>query len=247
MNKNMLLAAVSRRARRGFAGDGCGSRRASLHQGAADGGRRVYDWSGFYIGINGGGGWSHNTWDLVGSGRAKARHDATGGTVGGQIGYRWQTGQWCSALKPRATGPISRATTSARVRPASRNRTKIDAFGLFTGQVGYAWNNVLLYVKGGAAVVGDKYDLSRPSPVRILGFDQQAPVGAARSARASSTVSRRTGRLASNTTTSSWIGQERHLRQVGGSSDRPASSRTSTWARPPELQVRRPGHREVLS
>ena len=29
---------------------------------------------------------------------------------------------------------------------------KIDAFGLFTGQVGYAWNNVLLYVKGGAAV-----------------------------------------------------------------------------------------------
>ena len=33
-----------------------------------------------------------------------------------------------------------------------RNRSKIDAFGLFTGQVGYAGNNVLLYVKGGAAV-----------------------------------------------------------------------------------------------
>ena len=32
------------------------------------------------------------------------------------------------------------------------NQTKIDAIGLFTGQVGYAWNNVLLYVKGGAAV-----------------------------------------------------------------------------------------------
>jgi outer membrane immunogenic protein len=28
-----------------------------------------------------------------------------------------------------------------------------------TGQVGYAWNNVLLYVKGGAAVVGDKFDV----------------------------------------------------------------------------------------
>jgi outer membrane immunogenic protein len=37
------------------------------------------------------------------------------------------------------------------------NQTKIDAIGLFTGQVGYAWNNVLGYVKGGAAVTSDKY------------------------------------------------------------------------------------------
>jgi outer membrane immunogenic protein len=40
---------------------------------------------------------------------------------------------------------------------AGGNRSKIDAFGLFTGQVGYAWNNVLWYVKGGAAVTNDKY------------------------------------------------------------------------------------------
>ena len=40
---------------------------------------------------------------------------------------------------------------------ATTNRSKIDAFGLFTGQVGYAWNNVLLYVKGGAAVTADRY------------------------------------------------------------------------------------------
>jgi outer membrane immunogenic protein len=37
------------------------------------------------------------------------------------------------------------------------NQTKIDAIGLFTGQVGYAWNNVLWYAKGGAAVTHDKY------------------------------------------------------------------------------------------
>jgi outer membrane immunogenic protein len=40
-----------------------------------------------------------------------------------------------------------------------RNRSRIDSFGLITGQVGYAWNSVLLYVKGGGAVVGDKYDV----------------------------------------------------------------------------------------
>jgi outer membrane immunogenic protein len=39
------------------------------------------------------------------------------------------------------------------------DRSKIDSFGLLTGQVGYAWNNVLLYAKGGAAVVGTKNEL----------------------------------------------------------------------------------------
>jgi outer membrane immunogenic protein len=24
----------------------------------------IYDWSGFYIGLNGGGGWSHKCWDI---------------------------------------------------------------------------------------------------------------------------------------------------------------------------------------
>jgi outer membrane immunogenic protein len=37
------------------------------------------------------------------------------------------------------------------------NQTKIDAIGLFTGQVGYAWSNILLYVKGGAAVTHNRY------------------------------------------------------------------------------------------
>src|SRR5262249_33521758 len=40
------------------------------------------------------------------------------------------------------------------------NRTKIDAIGLFTGQVGYAWNNWLWYAKGGAAVTDNHYSLS---------------------------------------------------------------------------------------
>jgi outer membrane immunogenic protein len=36
----------------------------------------------------------------------------------------------------------------------------MDAFGLFTGQVGYAWNNVLLYAKGGAAVTDRNYEFT---------------------------------------------------------------------------------------
>ena len=101
----------------------------------------VYDWSGFYIGINGGGGSAHSTWDLVGGGR-EGSHDATGGTVGGQIGYRWQSGQWVFGVEGQGNwADFSGDNVSALF--ATRNRTKIDSFGLITGQVGYAWNNVL--------------------------------------------------------------------------------------------------------
>ena len=66
----------------------------------------------------------------------------------------------CSVLKPRATGPTSRAATRAWCSPRFRNHTNVDAFGLFTGQVGYAVNNVLLYVKGGAAVTSNSYRIN---------------------------------------------------------------------------------------
>ena len=66
----------------------------------------LYDWSGFYIGINGGGVWSHKCWDnnnlggiVVAPVVAEGCHDATGGTVGGQIGYRWQAASWVFGLE----------------------------------------------------------------------------------------------------------------------------------------------------
>ncbi len=44
--------------------------------------------------------------------------------------------------------------------PGFVNTSKIDAFGLLTGQIGLAWNNVLLYVKGGGAVTGDRFTVN---------------------------------------------------------------------------------------
>ena len=42
----------------------------------------------------------------------------------------------CSVSKPRATGPTSSGSNVSLLFPALRNQSKIDAFGLFTGQVG---------------------------------------------------------------------------------------------------------------
>lgn len=135
----------------------------------------VYDWSGFYIGINGGGAWSHKCWDtgpftfgaiavFVSPGGREGCHDASGGVVGGQAGYRWQSGAWVFGLEAQGDwADLKASNTSLIFLPGltsvtgATNRTKIDAIGVFTGQVGYAWNNVLFYVKGGGMVVNDKY------------------------------------------------------------------------------------------
>ena len=77
----------------------------------------------------------------------------TGGTVGGQIGYRWQAATWVFGLEAQGNWADfnGSAMPSRSCRDPQRHR-EIDAFGMFTGQVGYAANNVLFYVKGGAAV-----------------------------------------------------------------------------------------------
>jgi outer membrane immunogenic protein len=158
MNKNLLLAAVSLVALSATAPALAADLAARPYTKAPAMIAAVYDWSGFYIGINGGGGSSHATWDLTGFGR-DGSHDATGGTVGGQVGYRWQSGQFVFGLEGQGNWADFDGSHTGAIS-GFNNHTKIDAFGLITGQVGYAWNNVLLYVKGGAAVVSTKYDAS---------------------------------------------------------------------------------------
>jgi outer membrane immunogenic protein len=118
----------------------------------------IYNWSGFYVGANGGWGSSHNCWDFIGVAvLAEGCHDATGGTVGGQVGYRWQATNWVFGLEAQGNWADFKGRNVSLFNPLFVNDTRIDAFGLFTGQVGYAWNNVLFYVKGGGAVVSDRY------------------------------------------------------------------------------------------
>jgi len=128
----------------------------------------AYDWSGFYIGANGGGAWSRNCWDadpftivfippFTFSG-PEGCHTAGGATAGGQIGYRWQRAAWVFGLEAQGNWAHLTGANASRlaILAGFANRTTIDAIGLFTGQVGYSWNSFLLYVKGGAAVAHDR-------------------------------------------------------------------------------------------
>jgi outer membrane immunogenic protein len=123
----------------------------------------VYDWSGFYIGANGGWGSARNCWDFVTPAGtfvgAEGCHDASGGTAGGQVGYRWQASTFVFGLEAQGNWADFKGSNGSLLPPAGlfTNQTRIDAFGLFTGQVGWAFNNALLYVKGGAAVTDNRY------------------------------------------------------------------------------------------
>jgi outer membrane immunogenic protein len=122
----------------------------------------VYDWSGLYFGGNAGYGSSRESWSMVTPGtgllRPEGNHNANGGLVGGQIGYRWQVGTWVFGVEGQGDWAGLKGSNLNLLNPAIRDQTKVNALGLMTGQVGYAFNNALFYVKGGAAVTGNKYN-----------------------------------------------------------------------------------------
>jgi outer membrane immunogenic protein len=124
----------------------------------------VYDWSSFYVGLNAGAASGHKCWTIFSDNglavvpTAEGCHDATGGLAGGQFGYRWQRTNWVFGLEALGDwAGLKGSNANQAVAIPATNETRIDAIGLFTGHIGYAWNNVLWYVKGGAAVTSDRY------------------------------------------------------------------------------------------
>ena len=94
----------------------------------------IYDWSGFYIGINGGG-WSHKCWDRTNDAGliftpafAEGCHDASGAVAGGQIGYRWQASSWVFGLEAQGDWADLKGSRTSLFDIAARNQSKIDAF-----------------------------------------------------------------------------------------------------------------------
>jgi opacity protein-like surface antigen len=136
------------------------------------------NWSGFYIGLNGGYSWGHSSRDLnffnplngvtIATGTGSGR-DLNGGVFGGQIGYNWQAANWVFGIEADAqwTGqkggttvlcpvvagcfPTALAAVPANAASATLN-DKLDWFATFRGRVGVLVTpGVLLYGTGGAA------------------------------------------------------------------------------------------------
>jgi outer membrane immunogenic protein len=103
----------------------------------------VFSWTGFYLGLNGGGGWGRSTWDRTGS------FDLSGGVIGGTAGFNWQTGQMVLGIEGDVdwSGVSGSTVTACPAGCATRN----DWLGTVRGRAGYAFDRFLPYVTGGAA------------------------------------------------------------------------------------------------
>jgi outer membrane immunogenic protein len=130
----------------------------------------LYNWTGFYIGLNAGYSWGRQDNDLVNvvTGVTEfSNSDHLNGFIGGgQIGYNWQVNQWVFGLEADFQGSGQKGDGTffiaavpgilAAGTPASTfNYTdKLDWFGTVRGRIGYAMGatgNWLPYVTGGWA------------------------------------------------------------------------------------------------
>jgi outer membrane immunogenic protein len=117
------------------------------------------NWSGFYIGINGGGGLARGAFvDMDQFFDANDQHQSGFGTVGGQVGYNWQVRSFVlgvegdlNYMSANSSHAIALLSSSGPNGFNSSTTFKMDAFGSLRARAGLAVDSTLVYVTGGPA------------------------------------------------------------------------------------------------
>ena len=132
-------------------------------------------WTGFYLGVNGGYGWSASSdrfaYPPYDNGRtivpAFGGIDPKGGFGGGQIGYNWQGVLQNPRLVLGLEADIQSADISAggadADAPPTTWKSSVDWFGTVRGRLGYAFDGVLIYATGGFAYGDVKNSAAMPA------------------------------------------------------------------------------------
>jgi outer membrane immunogenic protein len=117
----------------------------------------IYDWTGFYIGIAGGGSLGTSNHEDRFDNPYTLGYNVKGGLVGGTVGYNWQMSNfvfglegdlsWVSEIGTHPDdGPVGDPTFSSS--------TKENWLATARARFGYAVNNLLFYGTGGYAGAG---------------------------------------------------------------------------------------------
>ena len=161
----------------------------------------VYNWTGWYAGVNGGWAFEGNTTGRLVSAdplfNAVLAVGATptffgvkheGGFGGGQVGYNWQMANWLVGVEADIQGAdIGRTSTlafpgtTAGIAPSvSTARDYIAWFGTLRGRVGLPVGPALLYATGGLAYGGVRTTVTNsyaPATGNFAGNDSSTRVG----------------------------------------------------------------------
>ena len=147
---------------------------------AADLGRAVYkaqppavvpfSWTGCYIGGNIGGGWGRETASAPTLAPGISVSGDTSGVVGGgQVGCNYQFApNWVIGIEgdgeaASIKGDVTESVSFTDPRTGGPNtvtgtaHAQTDWIASATGRLGWTWNRVMLYAKGGVAWAGDRY------------------------------------------------------------------------------------------
>jgi outer membrane immunogenic protein len=137
----------------------------------------VFNWSGFYAGINGGYGWTAGDpnnivlSNTVGVLAATPGLEASGWFGGGQVGANWQRGAMVLGIEADIQGTNIKDNFSRVVDGAGDVFTaskKLDYFGTVRGRAGVAMDRLLIYATGGLAYGGIHEQLLVTNPTTPL-------------------------------------------------------------------------------
>src|SRR5215210_1835523 len=104
-----------------------------------------YNWTGFYLGINGGGAWGNSDWNTFAT-----SNSPSGGMIGGTAGYNWQGpgNPWVFGIE----GDIAWTNIKdSAVCGGLVCETKNNWLGTVRGRIGYSFDRFLPYFTGGVA------------------------------------------------------------------------------------------------
>ena len=142
----------------------------------------VTDWTGLYAGAHVGGAWSNmNVTNFDENGPLPPqtfKNNASGVFGGGTVGYNLQRGQFVFGLE----GDFGAMSLSSRTtQPAPLNSPIVaeshgGAYGDITGRFGVAFNQSLIYAKGGVAFFGGDAKIS-DIPDKVSTTTQSNPTG----------------------------------------------------------------------
>jgi outer membrane immunogenic protein len=143
----------------------------------------AYNWSGCYLGIEGGGNWGHTNQTAVtplnpadNGLPITGNYNMNGGLLGGTLGCNYQVSNWVFGIEndfswTNASGNVSDLPPFAA---RSNNPIREEWIDTLRGRIGIAWDRALLYGTGGAAFA--RADLTKCAAG--VCFDQaQTPVG----------------------------------------------------------------------
>jgi outer membrane immunogenic protein len=141
----------------------------------------VYNWTGCYVGAHLGGGWANTSWSNTANTTAFGDMTAgqnlsadNGGFIGGgQLGCNYQMQNFVFGIEGTFAGSTIKGDTNNTSFGAADDvfTNQVTAIATVVGRLGYAWDNWLVYAKGGYAGGEVKFSVSDSVGITGAGSD----------------------------------------------------------------------------